>query len=69
MDRNMIDATSGEALVDKTPKATRNLITKMATNLSSLALDLIMPLKELMKCIFLLLLLLIFKGWNKEWMN
>ena len=32
MDRNMIDATSGGALVDKTPEAARNLIFNMAIN-------------------------------------
>ena len=31
-DRNMIDATSGGALVDKTPKEARTLITYMAAN-------------------------------------
>ncbi|KAI3448724.1 hypothetical protein Pfo_005389 [Paulownia fortunei] len=32
MERNIIDATSGGALVDKIPEATRNLIANMATN-------------------------------------
>lgn len=32
MDRNMIDATSGGALVDKTPEAAKNLIANMAAN-------------------------------------
>lgn len=32
IDRNMIDAASGGALVDKTYKATRNLTTNMASN-------------------------------------
>lgn len=32
MDRNMIDATSGGALVNKTPTETRNLISIMAAN-------------------------------------
>ena len=32
MDRSMIDAASGEALVDLTPVATKNLISNMATN-------------------------------------
>ncbi|XP_062093487.1 uncharacterized protein LOC133799488 [Humulus lupulus] len=32
LDRSMIDAASGEALVDKTPTASRSLISNMATN-------------------------------------
>ncbi|RDY14636.1 hypothetical protein CR513_00288, partial [Mucuna pruriens] len=32
MDRNMIDPTSDGALMDKTPTATRNLISNMASN-------------------------------------
>ena len=32
MDRSMIDAASGGALVDKTPEAARNLIANMAAN-------------------------------------
>ena len=32
MDKNIIDAASGGALVDKTPTATRNLIANMADN-------------------------------------
>ena len=32
MDRQMIDAASGGALVDKTPAAARNLIENMASN-------------------------------------
>ncbi|RDX97542.1 hypothetical protein CR513_19681, partial [Mucuna pruriens] len=32
MDQNMIDAGSGEALMDKTPAAARNLISSMASN-------------------------------------
>jgi len=31
-DRNMIDATSGGALVDKSPEATKNLIANMVAN-------------------------------------
>lgn len=34
IDRSMIDAVSGGALVDKTPEATRNLIAHMVANLS-----------------------------------
>ncbi|RDX85183.1 hypothetical protein CR513_33679, partial [Mucuna pruriens] len=33
MDRNMIDATSGGALMDKTPTAARHLISNMASNM------------------------------------
>ncbi|RDX83357.1 hypothetical protein CR513_35737, partial [Mucuna pruriens] len=32
MDRSMIDAASGGALMDKTPAATRHLISNMASN-------------------------------------
>jgi len=32
MDRNMVDATSGEALVNKTPADARNLFNLMAQN-------------------------------------
>ena len=32
MDRSMIDATRGEALMNKTPEAARNLIANMAAN-------------------------------------
>ena len=32
MEQNMIDATSGGALVDKTPQESRNLIATMAAN-------------------------------------
>ena len=32
MDRNMLNAVSGEALVDKTPIEARNLIANMAAN-------------------------------------
>lgn len=32
MDRCMVDATSGGALVDKTPTATKDLLAKMARN-------------------------------------
>ncbi|RDX82437.1 hypothetical protein CR513_36771, partial [Mucuna pruriens] len=32
MDRSMIDATSGGALMDKTPATTRHLISNMASN-------------------------------------
>ena len=32
MDRSMIDAASGGALVEKTPEEARNLISKMAAN-------------------------------------
>ncbi|RDY09939.1 hypothetical protein CR513_05629, partial [Mucuna pruriens] len=34
MDRNMIDATSGRALMDKTPTIARHLISNMASNSS-----------------------------------
>ncbi|RDX69383.1 hypothetical protein CR513_51509, partial [Mucuna pruriens] len=36
MDRNMIDATSGGALMDKTPAAARHLISNMASHSKSL---------------------------------
>ncbi|RDY04770.1 hypothetical protein CR513_11480, partial [Mucuna pruriens] len=32
MDKSMIDAASGEALIDKTPVAARHLISNMASN-------------------------------------
>ena len=32
MDRSMVDAASGGALVDKTPAAARDLITNMVAN-------------------------------------
>ncbi|RDY04774.1 hypothetical protein CR513_11473, partial [Mucuna pruriens] len=35
MDRSMIDAASGGALMDKTPPAARHLISNMASNMSS----------------------------------
>ena len=48
-DRSMIDATSGGALVDKTPEATRNLIANMRPILNNLAPGLTLHLSMLMR--------------------
>ncbi|XP_068655796.1 uncharacterized protein [Aristolochia californica] len=45
-DRSMIDAASGGALVDKTPKAARNLITNMAANSQQFGTRLELPSKN-----------------------
>ncbi|XP_059429173.1 uncharacterized protein LOC132162985 [Corylus avellana] len=45
-DRSMIDATSGGALVDKTPKAARNLIANMAANSQQFGTRLDLPSKH-----------------------
>ncbi|XP_062086282.1 uncharacterized protein LOC133792396 [Humulus lupulus] len=48
LDRSMIDAASGDALVDKTPAATRSLISNMAANSQQFGIrqDPIPPLKS-----------------------
>ena len=45
----MIDATSGGALVDKTPMEARTLIANMAANPNNLEIGMRHPLGELMK--------------------
>ncbi|XP_062173573.1 uncharacterized protein LOC133879039 [Alnus glutinosa] len=46
IDRNMIDAASGGALVDKTPEAARNLIANMAANSQQFGTRLDLPSKH-----------------------
>ena len=48
-DRSMIDATCGGALVDKTPKAARNLIANMAANSQQFGTRLDLPSKHVNK--------------------
>ncbi|XP_062147736.1 uncharacterized protein LOC133856697 [Alnus glutinosa] len=47
IDRNMIDAASGGALVDKTPEAARNLIANMAANSQQFGTRLDLPSKPI----------------------